>query len=147
MLGVLPTPAVAAMQTTAPPGNSAIDEYLETVPTPRGDAPPRKPGESGRPILTPSQRAELEAAGPDGETLARVLDATAPEASSAASAASSTASAAAAPAAGNGRSPVAASLAATTGTDERSALGLLLPAILLATLLGIALIRSRRART
>lgn len=139
-LVTLASPSLATAQTTAPAGNSAIDEYLETVPTPSGDARPRKPDQAGGSTLTPQQRAELQAAGPDGETLARVLDATAP-AAPAHAAAPTTASSVP-----SGKSPVAAALSATTGTDDRSALGLLLPAILLASLLGIVLTRARRRR-
>ena len=46
----LALPALAhaqAPQTNAPPGNSAVDEYLETVPGASGDARPRPPAQDG----------------------------------------------------------------------------------------------------
>ena len=45
-----PLPAAATAQTpltNAPPGNSAIDEYLETVPGATGNQRPRQPGAAG----------------------------------------------------------------------------------------------------
>ena len=47
-------PSAASAQTNAPPGNSAIDEYLETVPGATGNQRPRTPGAGGGPskVLT-----------------------------------------------------------------------------------------------
>ena len=44
----MPSAAIAQKtQTNAPPGNSAIDEYLETVPGATGNQRPRAPGAGG----------------------------------------------------------------------------------------------------
>jgi hypothetical protein len=144
--------AAAPPHTNAPPGNSAIDEYLETVPSASGDARPRPPGAHGAPTtLTPAQRAELRARGTEGEILSRVVDATSPPETAPASAPAHAPATARAPvtphAASAGRSPVAATLAAATGSDDGSSLGPLLPAILVMSLLGvIALVAIGRSR-
>lgn len=138
-LALLAVPPGAAAQTNAPPGNSAIDEYLETVPGATGNQRPRQPGTGGEgTILTPAERKRLEALGPDGKALADAVDATAP-----------------APAAkpgrkididaAQGRSPIIAVFEAATGQDGGGGMGFMLPVILLASLLGvIALVVLRR---
>ena len=154
---LLAAPAAAAAKapphTNAPPGNSAIDEYLETVPGAGGDTRPRPPrgrGEQGGSSLSPAQRAELRAHGAEGEILSRVVDATSPPETDPASAPAPAPVSARAPvtphAASAGRSPVAATLTAATGSDAGSSLGPLLAAILLVSLLAavVAIGRSRR---
>lgn len=138
-LVLLAAPAVAPAQqplTNAPPGNSAIDEYLETVPGATGNQVPRRPGTGGH-VLTPAQRKRLEALGPDGKALADVVDATAPP-----------------PAKpgqkidlddAKGRSPVSAVIEAATGSNGGAGMGVFLPIILLASLVGtIVLVVLRR---
>jgi len=158
-LVLLAVPAGAcAAQTNAPAGNSAIDEYLETVPSvtgSNGQRPPRSGGESATGALTPAQRKRLEQAGPAGRQLASVVDATAPvvDATAPAPARARTkphrrTPAVPAPTA-QGRSPVAGVLNAATGRsgggDDGGGMGMLLPAILLGSLLGvIALVAIRR---
>jgi len=139
-LVLLAGPAAASAQappTNAPPGNSAIDEYLETVPGATGDQVPRRPGAGGKPVLTPAQRKRLEALGPDGKALADAVDATAPPAAK--------------PARKidlddvKGRSPITAVFEAATGSDGGEGMGIVLPIILLGSLLGtIALVVLRR---
>ena len=126
------------------PGNSAIDEYLETVPGATGNQRPRAPGAGGGAsggALTPAQRARLEQLGPDGRALADAVDATGP-----ASARRDSKSKTPKPVpAAEGRSPLSEVVAAAIGRDGGDGMGALLPAILLATLLGvIALIVMRR---
>jgi hypothetical protein len=86
---VLPGPAWAA-RTVAPPGASGITQYLEVVPTAAGASPPGIGGGPGRGgnagagpqsggVLTETQRHRLNGIGPDGRTLAAVVDATAPQ--------------------------------------------------------------------
>jgi hypothetical protein len=82
-LALLAMPAAAiakAPKTNAPPGNSAIDQYLETVPDAGGASPPRPPagGGSSAGALTAAQRARLDRLGPDGRTLVAAVDATSP---------------------------------------------------------------------
>lgn len=125
-------PAMAqaqAPQTNAPPGNSAVDEYLETVPGATGNQRPRNPTQGGASdgVLTAAERARLERLGRDGKTLADAVDATAP----------------AKPAAGGkldledaGGSPARELLDAVAGDDGGGGgMGLILPAIMIAALL------------
>ena len=80
---VLPAGALARRTTVAPPGASGISQYLEVVPTAAGPSPP---GGVGGPVggghggvLTEVQRQHLDGSGPNGQTLAAVVDATAPQ--------------------------------------------------------------------
>jgi hypothetical protein len=152
--GAAPTP-----QANAPAGNSAIDEYLETVPSvtgSNGPRPPRSGGGSATGALTTAQRRRLEQAGPAGRQLASVVDATAPATAAPAPARAGTnprtrakphGRALPTPAA-QGRSPVAEVLNAATGQGgggDGGGMGMLLPAILLGSLLGVvALVAIRR---
>lgn len=78
VLLVLPAGAWA-QATNAPPGNSAIDEYLETVPVAGGSRAPHRPDpKPGSSILTPAQRGVLERYGAEGRQLAHVVDSSAP---------------------------------------------------------------------
>jgi hypothetical protein len=138
-LVALALPLGAAAQTNAPPGNSAIDEYLETVPSATGNQRPRQPG-AGESVLSPAQRARLEKLGPDGKALADAVDATAPPAAAKPSGRQKLDIEGA-----KGRSPISAILDAAVGSDGGGGMGLFLPIILLASLLGvIALVVLRR---
>jgi hypothetical protein len=148
---LLPSAAAAqAPETNAPPGNSAIDEYLETVPAATGNARPRRPGQGGRTgALTASQRQALDQLGPDGRELVAVVDATgsapaprAPGGSGGSAAAPATGQVAGAQA----RSPMRAALAAAVGPSDGEGMGALLPVILLASLLGVMAIAVARRR-
>jgi hypothetical protein len=134
-------PGAIAQQpaTNAPPGNSAIDEYLETVPGATGNQRPRPPSDGSAPgPLTPAQRARLEGLGPDGKALVSVVEATSP-------ARTSTRQRPTAPADAHGRSPLGAVIGAAGGHDGGAGMGFVLPAILLASLLAIvALVVARR---
>jgi hypothetical protein len=139
-------PAATAQEplTNAPPGNSAIDEYLETVPGATGDQRPRQPGSTGGgagsrdggTILTAAQRAELERLGPDGKALADAVEATAPPREKPRATID--------PGSVEGRSPIGAVFEAVTGQDG-GGMGAALPIILVGSLLGvIALVLLRR---
>ncbi len=133
----------AAQQTNAPPGNSAVDEYLETVPSATGSSRPRTPGSGGTSNggLTAAQRTQLERRGPDGKALADAIDATSPDRSTGAGSTSSTGSVSSA----EGRSPISEVFDVAAGRDGGAGMGVLLPAILLASLLGfVALVVMRR---
>lgn len=139
----LALPATVQAQTpstNAPPGNSAIDEYLETVPGASGATRPRPPGEAGSGALTPAQRAQLERRGPDGKALADAVDATAPAIAPAPARDKVEA------AGGQGRSPANSVLDAVSGDDGGGGMGLLLPAILLAALVGTVTLTLLRRR-
>jgi hypothetical protein len=155
VLALLGAPAAHAQapDTNAPPGNSAIDEYLETVPGATGAKPPRRPGQrapSG--ALTAAQRRQLDAQGPDGRELAAVVDATAAEPAPKAGGSRRTPKEAAIdPGTGavkgaQARSPVRAALAAAVGPNDGEGLGVLLPVILLTSLLGIVWLGGQRRR-
>lgn len=137
-------PAAAAAQESrgnAPPGNSAIDEYLETVPDVSGNGIPRRSGDDGGP-LNAAQRDRLERLGADGRTLATIVESTSPARKTQRT---KPPTAAVAPPHAKGRSPVDAVLGAAEGDGG---MGLLLPAILLLSLVGvIALVLLRRRRS
>jgi hypothetical protein len=135
----VPAAAVAqGARTNAPPGNSAIDEYLETVPGATGNAVPRPPV-AGAGTLSAAQRARLEQHGADGRTLANIVEST-----SVVPRKQRPAKSEATPPDAKGRSPLTAALGVAEG-DGDGGMGLLLPAILLASLLAvIALVLLRR---
>jgi hypothetical protein len=139
---LLATPAAAMAappKTNAPPGNSAIDQYLETVPGASGNHPAAGAGGGGGAgVLTAAQRARLDKLGPDGKALSAIVESTSP------AKARATAGTARPPAA-DGRSPLSEVLGAATGSDGGGGMGPLLPAILIASLLGaVALVVMRR---
>jgi hypothetical protein len=140
LLAALPAAAAAQTpQTNAPPGNSAIDEYLETVPGATGNQRPRTPGtgDGAGSVLSPAERARRETLGPAGKALADAVDATAPPAAKPGEKIDSGSV--------EGRSPFSAVLEAVTGSDGGGGMGIVLPLILLASLLGvIALVLLRR---
>jgi hypothetical protein len=153
-LALLPPAAAAAAaaaqgsRTNAPPGNSAIDEYLETVPGASGNGVPRPPVAGGA-TLTAAERNRLERLGSAGRTLARIVESTSPPP---ASGTTSPAPKKHQPATGVVRLPDPkgdAPLGAVLGVAEGDGgMGLLLPAILLASLLaviGLVLLRRRSA--
>jgi hypothetical protein len=146
-LALIAAPAAASAQTqktNAPPGNSAIDEYLETVPAASGNSRPRPPAAGGgsSSALTAAERARLEKLGPDGKTLADAIDATSPD-SKAGSGSPSKGSVSA----GEGRSPISQVFDVAAGRDGGGGMGMLLPAILLASLLGFITLAVMRRRS
>jgi hypothetical protein len=145
-LGVLAPAAHATIRTIAPPGNSGVQQYLESVPTASGNRPTNSvhvggAGGGGRHGgggggITPSTQRRLTALGAAGAGVAALTKATAPRISR-----RTPRRAAKRLAAGGGRaakSPVAA--VADTLAGSTSGLGTLLPVILLGTLLGSAAI-------
>lgn len=136
----LALPALAhaqAPQTTAPPGNSAIDEYVETVPGATGNTRPGPSQDGGAGVLSALERARLERLGPDGRALADAVEATA----------GTPAKTAPKPdlLERPGRSPGRELLDVVTGDDGGGGMGLVLPAILIAALLAaITLVLLRR---
>jgi hypothetical protein len=150
----LPAPSLAqAPPTNAPPGNAAIDEYLETVPGASGDARPRQGARNDGSGLTAAERARLENAGTDGKTLADAVDATAPAPAPARTAATrerrerESANRGAGELQPGGRSPVGEVLGTFTGGDRGDGgMGIALPAILLGALLAALLLVLLRRR-
>ena len=72
-------PAVAAPSRFVPPGNSAVNQYTETIPTGGGNA---KPGHRGKrstaDVIGRGKTRGLEAAGPSGHAVADLVAETAP---------------------------------------------------------------------
>jgi hypothetical protein len=143
----LALPALAhanAPQTNAPPGNSAIDEYLETVPGATGNTRPR-PSQNGAAsgVLSAAQRKRLDRLGPDGRTLADAVEATAPVTKP------TSAQPKPKPQLGEaaGRSPTRELLDAVGGDDGGGGMGVVLPAILIAALLAAIAVVLLRRRT
>jgi len=146
---LLPAPASAARQShapLAPPGNSAVTEYLETVPNAMGQSPPR-PGAPASGALSARRRAALVRLGADGRALAAVVDATAaPAVPGAAGGRGSHVRVSPAALSGAGvPSRAAALLAAAAGRDGGGGLGPALPALMAAGLLA-TLARALRRR-
>ena len=77
----LPSAALAAAPTNAPPGNSGVDEYLEAIPNPTGSQPAQHLSQQGTsaPTLPHSVAQKLNALGPDGRAVAGLVAATAPK--------------------------------------------------------------------
>lgn len=158
-----PASAQARVHTIAPPGNSGVGQYLETVPTAGGaqpsntvhpvagalggsGKPPRgSAGATGSPgggaISSSTQRA-LAGRGPTGAAAVALARATAPTPTRPADPKATSA------VSGGGASPAASVLKSLTGSSSGSGLGPLLPSLLIISLLGaavLALVRRRRA--
>jgi hypothetical protein len=145
-LTALLVPATAvAQKTTAPPGNSGIGEYVETVPEATGGKAPEKAGGGSVPA---AERQKLEALGADGKALADTIAATVPRRPR-----SNGSGGQAEPIrradADAGDSAASAVLHSVVGGGSSGGMGLLLPIILGATLalmLAAAFARRRTAR-
>lgn len=143
----LPTFASAQAETVAPPGNSALDEYLQTVPGPSGDKRLGKP----RAELSPSARQRLERRGKNGKALAAIVEGTSerPRTPPRESATPAIAGVVGSPPprAVVGSPPPRAVADAATGDVDGDGLGLLLPGLLLSSALGIAALVILRRRS
>jgi len=162
----------------APPGNPAVTQYLEVVPNAMGSSPPRSGGNppaaspSGQPSssgrqpssLSQSERRKLDHLGPDGKTLANVVQSTAPPAQpdSAGGPTSGRASSGSghpdgphtagsdhrAPSGSlsstGSQSALSAVLNAAAGQGGGGGMGILLPALMAAGLLSVVLVVLRR---
>ena len=141
---LLASPAAAQSGQIAPPGNSGVDEYLETVPTPEGNRPSRgDDGDGGGtargPALSREARRRLEDSGPDGKRAAALAEATAPRPARSGRSAELEK-------AGEGKGAVGAVVDRVVGADD-DGMGAWLPILLGVTLAGavaIAVIRRRR---
>jgi hypothetical protein len=169
LLALALAPAAGARgctKTLAPPGLSAVSEYVETIPTPCGALPTGTVTPGGGASTIPSAAARtLARSGPDGTAVRSLVAATGPGATTARAHGGSVhghrrRSGAAGPGAGGGEagggggvggsgSPLAAVLKALSGTGPGSGAGLgaALPAILLAgAVAAVALLLARRRR-
>lgn len=166
---VLAVPAAAeakcGTKTLAPPGNSAVNQYVETVPTAKGGCPtstiPRA-GTHGSGAISPGTSHALSALGSNGRGAAAFADATGTAKTDAAKARTSrghrrSSHGQAAPGgssggnggnnSGNGGSPASAVIKTLSGSGGGGGLGVLLPIILAALAIGAAGIAVTRRRT
>ncbi len=159
----------------APPGNSAVSQYLEVVPTAGGSEPPRSGSGGHASTLSPGQRHVLSRYGSEGRTLIAVVAATAPTASTESPSQSAGPRGSRSVRSGSGGtsgtpggtsatppvpskaplvgastsgnvSPVSAVLAAATGRVDGGGIGILLPLLMGLGLLGTILGMARRWR-
>src|SRR2546421_6746666 len=142
--------ASAAYAAQAPPGNSEVDQYAETLPGPGGNHTVNPPGGgggggggshssgSGGSAVSPQTQRELNRLGPAGRAAAAIANSNAPKlAPSAARHAGG---------GGQGNSAVRGVVDALTGSGGGGGLGALLPVILLAVAgsgIGYALVPHR----
>ena len=153
VLGLPATAAARGFKTIAPPGDSAVSQYVEVVPTAAGGTP----AGSGAPqtgALTPAQRQALAQAGQQGQNLAAIVEATAPPAARRSTgkpgqtgAPAGTAAAPAANLSAGGAPSSAALLAAAVTGGGNGGLGVFLPGIMLAGVVAVIarLVFRRRA--
>jgi hypothetical protein len=138
-LALLPGTALAVK--LVPPGNSAANQYTETLPGPGGNTPSSE-AKGGAPakVLGSSNAARLEALGPEGRAAARLAAATAPH--PVGKGEPGGAKAAPVPSGSSGLGQVLRQL---TGTSGSGGMGLLLPlVIVLAVLAAVGFLITRR---
>lgn len=140
-------PTVGA-QRNAPPGNSQIDQYVETVPDPRGDrqaGPGAGGGGSGGPSagIPAGTVAQLEQLGEEGRAAVEAANATAPKGASGRprSGGDGVAGVAAQRGEGSGLRAVVEALSGTDGGGSGPLVPLLLAAV---TVLGLAFVILRK---
>jgi hypothetical protein len=163
----VPSLAQARVHTIAPPGNSGVGQYVETVPTADGGQPTSTvhhsggaggseggggtgggPGFTGGAIAASTQRA-LAKQGATGAATAAVAEATAPRrARPAARSGNAQAQSSISPASDDQGSPPSSSvIKALTGSTSGGGLGPLLPIVLIGSVLAagvLTLVRRRR---
>ena len=160
-----PASAQARVHTIAPPGNSGVGQYVETVPTADGGQPTSTihsggvggavgrggsgGGPSGGGAIAPATQRALARQGPAGDATAALARATAPRrARPAARAGGGRTQATGSLATGSeGSSPSTSVLKALTGSTSGGGLGPLLPIALIGSVLAAAvltLVRRRR---
>jgi hypothetical protein len=170
-------PAAARLRVIAPPGNSGVGQYVETVPTAGGGRPtstvhPVAGGSHGSGgggsvggsaggggtsgggsatggTIAPATQRALVAHGAAGAAAAAFANATAPSRARpvVSHAAGRTRSAVSTPPSANGSSPMGSLLRAVTGSTSNGGLGPLLPVILIGSLFGAAALALLRRRT
>lgn len=160
---IVPCAASARSHPIAPPGNSGVNQYVESIPTADGNRPSTSVvpgtggggGESGGPSapspLAPTTQRALARQGAEGRRTALVARATAPSGlRGSARTHGGLSSARSAGGAGSGPSPASAVVKALTGSATSGGLGDMLPAILVLTSVGAvatAIVRRRRRAT
>ncbi len=150
-VAILALPSAASAEHVVPPGNSAANQYTETFPTAKGQATTKQRGKtrdrSPRQVLGSTNARRLQSEGPEGQELATVVATTAPPPKQGASPTG------AAPRGDGFRADVDSSSALSeivrqvSGSSEESGgMGIALPLLILAALVGFALYAWRRRR-
>ena len=133
-------PSAQADRVTAPPGNSGVDQYFETVPSATGNRPPGASGSANHagPGVSARTQSRLARLGKDGRAAAALAQQTAPGPLARSHPPTSSGA--------GGGSPFDAILHAVGG-DQSGGMGFLLPAILIGSALlggGFAMLRRRQ---
>ncbi len=148
---ILALPSAAPAQSVVPPGNSAANQYTETFPTPRGPAATKKRGKqrdrSPAEALGRSKARQLASEGPQGRELAAVVAATAPAVAESGGAPRDAGSGAISRAEALGDSSgLGEVVAQATGSSDSGGMGIALPLLILAAVVGFAVYLWRRRR-
>jgi hypothetical protein len=79
-IAIFAFPSAAVAEELVPPGNSAVNQYTETFPTPGGDKEAKQGAKRAKPakVLGGRNARKLEEQGPEGRKVATVAAATAP---------------------------------------------------------------------
>jgi hypothetical protein len=145
LLMAVPSAASARVRKFAPPGNSAINQYVENVPTAGGGRPTgtikKGGGGGGSGVLSKAIQGALAHDGANGRAAAALASATAPSPNNALTARSKAGLGAAALI---GSSPLDSILRAASGSSPSGGLGPWLPVILIAIALGGGALALRR---
>jgi hypothetical protein len=153
-------PAGAAAVLCAPPGNSGVDQYFETIPGASCNAAPPGSGGNGGAggHLPPAQSGQLAAQGPAGRAVERLVSSTAPAQGQSAKAPSHTGRSRAktstsiqptviAPQAANGQGPVGGLVNPIVSGSASGGIGILLPICLAGALvIAVAVVLRRLLR-
>ncbi len=143
---ILALPSAAPAQSVVPPGNSAVNQYTETFPTARGPAATKKQGKerhrSPAEALGPRKVRRLASEGPAGRELAAVVAATSPTAAKPEAPGGFIASADSL----GDSSGLGEVIAQATGSSDSGGMGIALPLLILAALVGFAVYLWRRRR-
>jgi hypothetical protein len=132
-----------AQETLAPPGNSGVQQYLETVPGASGNQAVKR---GKTPLLAPRVRRQLESRGSDGKKLEALVDSTAPRREQQVH---NSPPRAAPHAAQRGDSPLEGFGRSVTDSADAGGMGVVLPIVLGAStlLLALAALLRRRRHT
>jgi hypothetical protein len=153
VVGVAAAPAVGrAKRTIAPPGNSAVNQYVEDIPTAKGNRPTSTITPGGPGGGSTGRGASSGAGGRLSSTAARAFAKHGATGRSAAALASATGAGASPPrhvsgATGGGSSPLATLVKDTTGSGSGSGLGAILPVLLIVIAITGAALALKRRRT
>jgi len=130
--------SAAAKPGNVPPGVSGANQYTETLPGPGGNEPTSGAGGKGKSpakVLGHGNAAELEALGPEGRAAAQLAAESAPESTNGANGGEAHGKTSSAPSSSSGVGQV---LGQVTGSSGSGGMGLLLPALIAAAVVGAA---------